>query len=120
MCYTVYIMDFNQTYLKTFLALVFKCLSIFFRFADGDENEENIRGWPICSHNAGGCQELLRTIRTGKLDYHLNWNIGKSGKKNLKLFNLVTIRTLSMSSESHSITEKSFREEKIFFFTENK
>lgn len=35
-------------------------------FADGDENEKDIRGWALSPHNAGGRQELFRTIWTGK------------------------------------------------------
>lgn len=34
--------------------------------ADGDENEENLCGWPLGAHHTGGCQKLLRTVRSGK------------------------------------------------------
>lgn len=37
-----------------------------FFITDGDENEKNIRGWLVRSHNFRGRQELLRAIRTGK------------------------------------------------------
>lgn len=50
---------------------MFDCF-FFVCFTDGDENEENIRGRLVRSNNAGGCQELLRTVRTGKQNYHLN------------------------------------------------
>lgn len=37
-------------------------------FADGDENQENLRGRPFRTNYTGGREELLRTIRTGKLN----------------------------------------------------
>lgn len=42
--------------------------SLSFRLTDGDEDEENFRGWTLCAHNVGGCQELFRAIWTGKLN----------------------------------------------------
>lgn len=35
-------------------------------FADGDKDEKNLRGRTVGTHNAGGCEELFRAIRTGK------------------------------------------------------
>lgn len=56
-----------QIHLLKLLVLFFN--RFVFSSADGDENEENICGRFVRSHNAGRCQELLRTIRTGKWIY---------------------------------------------------
>lgn len=78
---------------RSFLLLLFingDCfISRFFSFisADGDENEKNICRRAFGAHNAGGRQELLRTIWTGKCNPLPNLYISLSKiENNKKLF----------------------------------
>lgn len=43
-----------------------------FLHTDGDENEEDIRGWFIGTYHTGGREKLLRTIWTGKYERAAN------------------------------------------------